>query len=247
MTEETRLARRYIWQANLGTVSVPVWTQIVGLIEFKAPTAPVNQADSDYDSDGNKGYTKTMQEWSIEAKLSHKQNDSSYVVNPAHAYLFAASKAFGAASVVHMRYYDRHGAADAWEGYGLITWTPDGGDNEQLDRVTVTVMPSATSPALTSIANPLNATPLPIVASIAPTGGTTAGGTLVVISGAYYTGVTGATGVKFGAVNATSYQFIGDNKIAAIAPAGSAGTVQVKVTTPNGASVDTVADDYTYA
>jgi hypothetical protein len=165
-----------------------------------------------------------------------------------HAFLRLASMAIDAdEGVVHMRWFDKNGSVEAYEGYGLITWAPDGGGMADLERVSITVTPSAVSPTLTTIANPVNATPVPLIASLSPATGGTAGGTLVVISGAYFTSVSGATGVKFGATNATSYTVIADNKIAAIAPAGAAATVRVTVTNTNGASADTVADDYTYA
>ncbi|MEV0537913.1 IPT/TIG domain-containing protein, partial [Kitasatospora sp. NPDC050463] len=48
-------------------------------------------------------------------------------------------------------------------------------------------------------------------------------------------GFTGATAVKFGTVNATSFTVVSAAQITATAPAGS-GTVQVTVTTPAGTS-----------
>ena len=142
-----------------------------------------------------------------------------------------------------MRWFDKNGTDEAYEGYGLITWEPDSGATVDLERVSITVGPSATSPALVSISNPLNATPLPLVTAVSPATGPAAGGTLVTVSGAYFTGVTA---VDFGATPATDFEFISATKISAIAPAHAAGTVQVQVTTPNGASADTAADNYTY-
>jgi hypothetical protein len=248
MTEATALQRKWRWQVNMGTSSVPEWTTVVGLQEFTPNIEPTDQEDNDYESDGWGGSTRTMLVWGLEANISHRQDNATFVENAVHAKLRLASMAIDSASgVIHMRWFDKNGSVEAYEGYGLITWAPDGGGMADLERVSITVTPSATSPALTTIANPVNETPLPVVAAIDPAGGTTAGGTLVTVTGANFTGTTGATGVKFGAVNASSYSVISDTKIAAVAPAGSAGTVQVKVTSPNGASVDTVADDYTYA
>ncbi|NVM97828.1 hypothetical protein G6035_04015 [Arthrobacter sp. SDTb3-6] len=53
----------------------------------------------------------------------------------------------------------------------------------------------------------------------------------VTISGS---GFTGTTGVKFGASNATSFQVVSDTSLTAVMPAGSAGSAQITVTTPNG-------------
>jgi hypothetical protein len=89
-------------------------------------------------------------------------------------------------------------------------------------------------------------TTLPTVTALAPATGPAAGGTTVVITGTSFFGTTGAAGVMFGAVNATSYVVNSNTQITAVSPAVAASTVQVKVTTPAGASVNTAADDYVY-
>ena len=83
----------------------------------------------------------------------------------------------------------------------------------------------------------------PIVTSLDPTGGPA--GTVVTIAGAGFTGLSGATAVRFGSTNATSYTITDDTEIVAVAPAG-AGTVDVKVTNPVGASDASDASKYTY-
>jgi uncharacterized protein YkwD len=84
---------------------------------------------------------------------------------------------------------------------------------------------------------------VPTITGLSPTRGPTTGGTSVVITG---TNFTGATGVSFGGVAATSYTFDTDTQITATAPAHAAATVGVQVTSAAGASADTSADDYTY-
>lgn len=68
----------------------------------------------------------------------------------------------------------------------------------------------------------------PTISSVLPAGA--AATQLVQIIGTGFTGVTGGTGVKFGATNATSYTVIDDTHITAILPAGSAGSAPVTVT-----------------
>jgi len=82
---------------------------------------------------------------------------------------------------------------------------------------------------------------VPTVASVSPTSGLPGGGTSVTITG---TNLGSATGVKFGLNSAvitanTSIQII------ATSPAGS-GTVDVTVTTANGTSATSSADQFTY-
>lgn len=84
---------------------------------------------------------------------------------------------------------------------------------------------------------------VPSVSAITPPEGPTSGGTSVTILG---TGFTDATAVKFGGVNAASYTIIGANRITAVSPSGSAGTVDIRVTTAGGTSATGGADRYTY-
>jgi hypothetical protein len=86
--------------------------------------------------------------------------------------------------------------------------------------------------------------PAPTVTGIAPTGGTTAGGTAVVITG---TNLTGATAVKFGTTAATGYTVNSATQITATAPAEAAGTIDITVTTAGGTSTLSSADQFTYA
>jgi hypothetical protein len=85
--------------------------------------------------------------------------------------------------------------------------------------------------------------PRPAITGISPSSGPTTGGTSVVISGSNF---TGATAVKFGSKAATSFSVDSATKITAVAPAGSAGTVDVKVTTAGGTSPASSADRFTY-
>ena len=84
--------------------------------------------------------------------------------------------------------------------------------------------------------------PVPTVIAIAPTGGPAAGGTLVTITG---TDLGGATAVRFGEASAPGFAVDSPTRITATAPAGSAGTVDVSVTTPGGTG--TGAGLFTYA
>jgi hypothetical protein len=73
--------------------------------------------------------------------------------------------------------------------------------------------------------------PAPTITSVSPAGGPAGGGTNVTITG---TGFTGATAVTFGAQPATSLTVDSDTQIAAIAPAGAVGPVDIHVTSPGG-------------
>jgi len=73
---------------------------------------------------------------------------------------------------------------------------------------------------------------MPTITSLSPTSGPTSGGTNVIVTG---TGFTGPLTVRFG-TTATTFTINSATQITAIAPAGSAGTVQVTVTSSEGTS-----------
>ena len=83
----------------------------------------------------------------------------------------------------------------------------------------------------------------PTVSGLSPPSGPTGGSTPVTISGS---GFTGASAVYFGTNPASSFHVLSDGSIAAVAPAGSADTVDVSVTTTWGTSAIVGTDHYTY-
>lgn len=85
--------------------------------------------------------------------------------------------------------------------------------------------------------------PAPSITSLSPASGPAEGGTRVVITG---TRLRGATGVKFGAADASLVSSATNTTLIVTSPAGT-GTVNVTVTTPDGTSSTTgTADDFTY-
>lgn len=79
----------------------------------------------------------------------------------------------------------------------------------------------------------------PVIGSVAPNQGSVDGGNTVTLTG---TGFTGATSVSFGTV-AAAFIAVSGTQVTAIAPAASAGTVNVTITTPGGTSAGV---PYTY-
>jgi len=85
---------------------------------------------------------------------------------------------------------------------------------------------------------------LPVVASLTPPSGPASGGTSVTITG---TNFIGTTAVDFGLNPASSFIVNSDTQITVTSPSGNPGTtVDVTVTTPNGTSLTSPADQFTY-
>jgi hypothetical protein len=83
----------------------------------------------------------------------------------------------------------------------------------------------------------------PAVRSVSPDRGPTTGGTKVTIRGI---GFSGATGVEFGTIRATSFTVKSDTEITAVAPKHGVGKVNARVASPGGASKTSARDAFTY-
>ncbi len=83
----------------------------------------------------------------------------------------------------------------------------------------------------------------PALTKVGPARGGVAGGTVVHLTG---TSLTEVASVRFGAAPASSFAVVSSTSITAVAPAGTAGTVDVTVTSPAGTSPVTSADHFTY-
>jgi hypothetical protein len=83
----------------------------------------------------------------------------------------------------------------------------------------------------------------PTVSAVTPNSGPLNGGAAVTITG---TNLNGATAVLFGTTAATAFTVVSATQITATAPAGTAGTVDLTVTTPYGTSATSAADHYSY-
>ncbi|MDE3069502.1 MAG: IPT/TIG domain-containing protein [Acidobacteriota bacterium] len=112
------------------------------------------------------------------------------------------------------------------------------------ETVDVTVQGASFAWSATSAADQFTyADPAPTVTEVSPNTGSAAGGQTVTISG---TGFTTAGAVYFGGVEATSFTVESDGSITAVAPAGTAGTVDVTVASFGGTSATSPFDQYTY-
>ena len=83
----------------------------------------------------------------------------------------------------------------------------------------------------------------PMISAVAPTSGTTLGGTSVVITGQNF---TSATGVKFGDTDATQFNVDSPTQITATSPAHALGAVDIAVTTATGTTASSAADTFTF-
>jgi len=97
--------------------------------------------------------------------------------------------------------------------------------------------------AAVSEQDPVGGPPVAFITALEPDTGPTEGGTVVTISGGNF---AGATSVAFGFAAATQFTIVSPTTITATAPAGSVGSVDVTVTTPEGTSAVNSHTQFTY-
>jgi hypothetical protein len=145
---------------------------------------------------------------------------------------------FAGASSVHFGSVDAGSITVNRVGTKIVTYAPP----ETAGSVDVTVTAiGGTSPAVPADRFTYLA---PHITLLSTPSGTTAGGTRVRIAG---TGLAGATAVTFGGVPSDDFSVRHNGTLlTAVAPAGSARTVTIVVTTPGGTTETSGHNDYTY-
>lgn len=151
-TPETALARRWRLEFNMGSVSTPDWQLYPAVTNFQYETPSNIEDSSTYDDGGWADNTKTGQSWSVSVTHNRKATADATAYHPVHEAARAASLAFGAASEVGVRWMDRDGLPEAYQGIALVTWAPAGGERTALDKVAVTFTGKG---VLAQIDNPL--------------------------------------------------------------------------------------------
>ncbi|MGW6518542.1 phage tail tube protein [Streptomyces sp. NPDC054962] len=150
---ETALARRYRMDVDTGSGSV-TWSWLPGINDFSPKVDPTTQPSTTYDDDGWTDQTVTELAWSIEITMMHRCHPTTKAFNPAQEKLRLASDQFGDGSKVHVRWYDKEGRDEAYEGYALVKWERDGTATDDLDSVKVTLTGKGKRTAIT---NPMGA------------------------------------------------------------------------------------------
>lgn len=220
------LARRYRVDVSADATT---WLQLIGINDFAPNVSPTKKDTTTYDNTGWGSSEITLNAWSATIKMLRQT--SAGVLDPSQELIRARVAQFGTAARIYVRWYDRNGLAEAYQGYAIVEWARSKTASDDVDEATVTLTGDG---ALTNIANPYAAAAVPVITSAAPSGVATAG--LVTIVGQNFTGTIPTTGVKFGATNATGWNVVSDSVIVATMPTGSAGAANITVTNAAGAS-----------
>lgn len=224
----TDLARKFRVDVTTDLTLAGGWVELGGINDFGSNVTPNLEDASAYDTDGFASFEKTFEEWAAKASFNRRVTGG---VHDAGQELVRGRTVgqWGDNCRVGVRWFDREGGPEAYQGVAIVTWERQNTGVKNLDSATVTF--TGTDVALSPIANPGVAEAAPVVLSASPSGA--AQGELVSIGGA---GFADASAVKFGATNATDFVASGDQLIVASMPAGSAGSAAITVTNSVGTS-----------
>ncbi|GGJ82070.1 hypothetical protein GCM10011583_12030 [Streptomyces camponoticapitis] len=153
-TEQTELAREWRLEINVAAADAeePDWQLCPGVREFQPASEPNIEDSSDYDGEGWAGNEKTGQAWELSVTIRRKANKAVKVYNAVHEKIRLAHYAYGADNKIHLRYMNRLGLPEAYEGKAIPNWQPAGGEYTALGETEITFTGDG---PLTPIDNPL--------------------------------------------------------------------------------------------
>lgn len=222
----------YLDVDSAGSQASPTWVGVFGVTEFKPAKASTRQDTSDFSS-AWKGGQVTALEWSLEGKFKRATIANSAVAyDPGQEFLRTKSDSVGVAARVHLRWYEMEPSGprvEAYEGWGTVEWSEDGGGMDANSTVTFKVNGDG---ARTPITHPQTGTALlPIVATVTPAGQSV--GEQVMLSG-YNLGAV--TAISFDSTAVVNFTIVDGQHIVAQIPTGAVGVGDVTVTSPAGTS-----------
>jgi hypothetical protein len=120
------------------------WLGVFGVTDSKRIQDTGTQDDSDMDGGGWKSETATSLKhgWEGKVRRAPKATDAT-AYDPGQELLRLASLQLGSSNRVHYRIYEMEPGGprvEAYEGFGAVTWSPDGGNMEAIDSVSVKLL-----------------------------------------------------------------------------------------------------------
>lgn len=139
------------WRLDVDTATdpgTPTWTQVRAMNSFAAPVNYTTQDASDFDTGDWGSDAVTQRKWQATATLLRKVNTAG-AHDPGQEALRAHADDV---TLAHVRFYDRSSTSgEAYEGYAIVQWAPQGGAGTALQAVNVTLLGQG---ARTRIAHP---------------------------------------------------------------------------------------------
>jgi hypothetical protein len=136
--------RKWWLDIDTSATATPSWIGVFGVQECKLANSATTQDDGDFDSGGYGSTAVTGLAWGGTVKVVRKVTaaDPTTYDPGQEALRLAADEFEGETGVVHVRWYEmtpNGPRVEAYEGYAVVQWEEDGGNQTALDTVTVTL------------------------------------------------------------------------------------------------------------
>lgn len=129
------------WYLDVSTDDGSTWVGVFGITEFKPALEGSMQDDSDFDGEGWLSEINSANRWKNEFKVRRgtlASDEKAY--DPGQEILRLAGGKTGVENVVLCRWYEMEPGGprvEAYQGKAAVSWSPDGGNTEALDTVSV--------------------------------------------------------------------------------------------------------------
>ncbi|SDJ08138.1 hypothetical protein SAMN05444157_1637 [Frankineae bacterium MT45] len=135
----TTLATKWVLQVDTSLAQDgSIWTPARGMTDFQPGVDQQTQDDSDYDAGVWGSDVATQLKWKLTCKFDRKVA-TGYAEDPGQLALRAAAVNTGNSSIVSVRWFDRNGGQEAYQGLAVVTWSDDGGNTSAKSSVSVAV------------------------------------------------------------------------------------------------------------
>ena len=233
----------YGLDVNLGTYESPNWQPVRRMSGYQPTYTPTTQDAQTYDDLGaqNSDVTGWSHAHAFNVQVNRSITTGEYLPEVEAIRARTLPSAKGAAAVLDVRWYHKPetgepNPSDAGRGYVTVSYTRQNtGPNGEIEVWSVSLTGKGPYEV---IENPfagwdVAAPSISTVTAAPPATNPAASGEQVIITGVNFTGTTGVT---IDSIAMDSFTAISSTTIVAVLPTDDAGTVDVVVTTPEGAS-----------
>lgn len=135
MALRSLLAKDWTLEVNTGGGESPVWTTVKGLTSMSFTLDAETEDDADFDNDGWGSSVVTQRSWTLEIEGRRKRDAEAagFQPDPGQEFLRQAGLIVGLDANVHVRWYRKDGAPDAFEGTAAVQYGGGGGEVTDLE------------------------------------------------------------------------------------------------------------------
>ena len=146
-------SKKWYVDVNDGTEEAPDWVPVNGINNFRQVVSPITKDNSSYASEGWGSNVVTKLNWSLEFKAWRNVDPAdAEAYDDGQEILRAAADVLGITGRRQVRWYEMEEdgpRVEAYDGWVSVEWKPDGGSDEDIESVTVTLQGQGKRNAIT--------------------------------------------------------------------------------------------------